>query len=334
VRSALGREQASYRRGFVLGFTMAEIFVLIVFCLLLIWMIGVKREATRAAENVALRQQLADVEAKLEAIVPSRERKPFDDLFTELRRAQAQVADLSTRVTLLEEAKAALDQIAASVHAEGASPGEVAKRAEAQLRIGESVLTAAGGAGFKGSESELRQTLAALAQIRDDLQRAGLDPAAAAAAVDKTRNRLDEVEGRLGYAQRQLQELGRGTEWPACWADDAGKPEYIFDVALTSRSLLLRGAVPPHRRESYAALPVASIPLGADLTLAAFRDATRPLFEWSERERCRFFVRVFDTTEPTEKGTYKLHLRTVGERFYYYEELRLRWSAGSTPPGP
>jgi len=313
---------------------MAEIFVLIVFCLLLIWMIGAKRDAMRLAENHSLQLRLADLEAKLEALVPGVDRKPFDDLFRELRRAQAQVAELSNRIGGLEEAKAAIDRVAALVHAEGVPPGEVVHRAEDQLRIGDSVIMAARNAGLspKGSEPEVRKTVVALAQIRDQLQRAGLDPAAAATVVSSTRNRLDEVEGRLRYAERQLQTLGRGTEWPACWADAAGKPEYIFDVALTSQSLFVKDTVPPHRRESFAALPVAGIPLGVDLTLAAFRDATRPLFQWSEKEHCRFFVRVFDTTGPTEKATYKLHLRTVGEHFYYYEELRVPWNAASSAP--
>ena len=36
-----------------------------------------------------------------------------------------------------------------------------------------------------------------------------------------------------------------------------------------------------------------------------------------------FFVRVFDLTRAYEKAAYKQYLRTVGEHFYYYEELTM-----------
>ena len=52
-----------------------------------------------------------------------------------------------------------------------------------------------------------------------------------------------------------------------------------------------------------------------------FRVMSKPVFEWSVKEGCRFFVRVFDLTKDEEKMIYKQHLRAVGEHFYYFEVL-------------
>jgi len=129
------------------------------------------------------------------------------------------------------------------------------------------------------------------------------------------------VKGRLAYAEQKLATSSRGTEKPACWADQTGKPEYIFDITLKSRSVVIRDNALPNRRSEEAALPIQRIFFGADLGQDEFRMETRALFEWSEKEQCRFFVRIFDETAAHEKDIYKRQLRTVGEHFYYYEDL-------------
>ena len=54
---------------------------------------------------------------------------------------------------------------------------------------------------------------------------------------------------------------------------------------------------------------------------AQFRNMSRPVYEWSVKKGCRFFVRVYDLTKAEEKAIYKQHLRTVEEHFYPYEVL-------------
>jgi len=132
-------------------------------------------------------------------------------------------------------------------------------------------------------------------------------------------------QGRLKNAEKQLATVSRGTEKPACWADQTGKPEYIFDIALKSRSLVIRDNALPHRVVEQSALPLKGLVFGAELGQQDFRAQTRALFDWSEGEGCRFFVRVFDLTAAHEKDIYKRQLRTVGEHFYYYEELTRPW---------
>lgn len=120
---------------------------------------------------------------------------------------------------------------------------------------------------------------------------------------------------------------GQGTERPACWTDsETGRPQYIFDVALKSNSLLLRSNDLPQRRGEQVTLPISAIKFDKNVRFQEFRQMTLALFTWGENEGCRFFVRVFDVTELHEKGQYKLALGTVGEHSYYYEELGKPWN--------
>ena len=332
MASALDRDQQSYRRGLVLGFTMAEIFVLVVFCLLLVWMIGSRRDRDRRTEIDRLRTRVTELQSQVALLVPVAHRNEFDDLFRELTRLRQEAAEATRRAAALEEASAALARLAPLVGGQGRPPAEVVERAREQLAIGQAVLDAARERSVATSETEVRRTVTSLVELQRQMEGKGMDLNSITARLRNSDERVRDVEGRLRFAERQLQATGRGTEWPACWADSTGRPEYIFDIALTSRSLVMRDAVPSDRREAFKNLPVGMIRTDYELGLAAFRDATRSLFEWSEKEHCRFFVRVYDTTGPTEKAVYKLHLRTVGEHFYYYEELRAPWNGTSAQP--
>ena len=49
------------------------------------------------------------------------------------------------------------------------------------------------------------------------------------------------------------------------------------------------------------------------------------MFKWSEDNDCRFFVRAYDLTGPTEKEISKRQFRYLGMRFYSYEVRDGSW---------
>lgn len=77
----------------------------------------------------------------------------------------------------------------------------------------------------------------------------------------------------------------------------------------------------PHRAAEQAQLPLQAMVFEKEMRPGQFRVMSKPVFEWSVKEGCRFFVRVFDLTKDEEKMIYKQHLRAVGEHFYYFEVL-------------
>jgi len=173
---------------------------------------------------------------------------------------------------------------------------------------------------------EFLSNIAPLASMWREAQRLGYSP-------EELRAFSDRLARELESTRAQLQEClktnpGNGLEHPACWANPQGKPEYIFDVALQSSSITVHDNAIPHRADDQARLPIAGLRFDRELTPAEFLVATRPLFLESERQQCRFFVQIFDRTAADEKAIYKRQLRTVGQHFYYYEELNLPWGHG------
>lgn len=334
-------DERSYRRGLILGLTMAEVMVLVLFALLLIWMVGLRRFAERKAQVAQLQVQLAelggrvaDLERQKETILGGRENaNKFEEFFRELTVVKTRVAQLESQLAARDSLLETLAALGYSF-ADEKTAAESARDIRERLQIAAAVMkqTASTTKREPPTEAELRAKLAALAQIDSSLTAKGLSPAAAptqcADALSRESQcgvRLNTLEGRLKNAERQLATPGRGTEKPACWADQTGRPEYIFDIALNSRSLVIRDNALPHRRTEQALLPVKSIVFDSELTQQDFRAQTRALFGWSEKEGCRFFVRVFDLTASHEKEAYKRQLRAVGEHFYYYEELTRGW---------
>ncbi len=334
MESPVASDERSYRRGLVLGFTMAEIFILVLFALLLIWMIGVAKQ--RAVERQAreLKDRIAVLEAEGAHILGSKDAaNRFDDLFRELQIVRENLAASERKAQALEEAARTLRDLGAEVGAAGGAPTEIARLVRERLDIAQRLITAAAKSGLGSrtdpdSKEAVATTVSALLQIQEALHRAGLSSTDVGKTVKELLAKFRETEGRLGNAERRLQEVSHGTEWPACWADaTTGRPEYIFDVALKSASIVVRDNALPHRRERQAMLPIQGMRFETDLTTPEFRMMTAELFKWSERERCRFFVRAFDLTQAHEKAAYKVDLRTVGEHFYYYEELNRAWDA-------
>lgn len=342
MENQFGAEERSYRRGLVLGLTMAEIMILILFALLLIWMAGLiklqkSEEAARAAEkkNEKLEIRAQQLQQQIELLVGGQDKaNKFDDLFRELELTKSTTDDLRAKVASLEETTQILNRIAAEGGG-GSDTEKVAARVRDELVIADKVTSQIRKTkgDTKVSDAEIKKVASELIRTEQTLRDQGYDPSTAGKMVGDAVNKVQEAElraktlqGRLQNAQQLLGARGKGTEKPACWADPVtGKPEYIFDVALQSTTVRIRDNALPHRAVEQARLPLQDIKFNVDLDLNDFRTRTRPLFQWSEKEECRFFVRVFDLTAAHEKARYKIVLRTVEEHFYKFEDLTSPW---------
>src|ERR1700740_3318759 len=74
MNGQIGQQRSSYQRGLVLGLTMAEIMILLVFCMLIAMATFLKREETRrvAAERQLEQQQMQNRRAR-EAVAALRQ---------------------------------------------------------------------------------------------------------------------------------------------------------------------------------------------------------------------------------------------------------------------
>lgn len=279
--SRIGEQHTAYRRGLVLGLTMAEVGILVIFVLLLLLALAAfdrQRYAETAAVPPERLEQLEAAEAGLEAI-----------------RQAVGVRQADT--------PAEIQELVRAVQESAESP-----QGQASLRAVRSALEE-----IRRTEQEIRRVAE---KIDDGEARSG----AMAATVAQQSRELAIKEGQLQYAEQRLRALGQGGGAGArpCWADPDGSVVFLYDVILTSAGIRmkLRDDVRHSPRLADLAVPAIdpSVVLGAD----EFRSKTRALYEYGRRaeNQCVFHVYVWDGTQPAEKERYKDLLRTVEGHFY------------------
>lgn len=268
----LEKQNSSYRQGLVLGLTMAEVAILIIFVLLLAFaaLLVHQQDKHKEAEQVAEERQkiITQLEAQLSIIQEV------------LPNGGKNIEELQRELLLLRDAKQQLTMFQKAAEAAGFSP-----EPEAMINALEM------GWEYKKIESTIRELL-----------------------PDSERN-VEELLGMVREYEKIIS-AGKGTEVPSCWTHDDETIEYIYDVNLTPTGLIVRETDLPHRANERKMLPVQNIVLDQEVSEQSFLSSTSDLFEWSKSKKCRFFVRVFDSTGPTDKKIYQERLRAVEARFY------------------
>ncbi len=309
-----GQRRSSFPRGLVLGLTMAETAILIIFVLLLALTALLGREADRrrdAEQELARFQEIRSVlvergiepEAVLETIRNHATDRVDADNWRELvRRVAAQVTSPSPEAiaSRLDEAAealdlhGALDDLLDEAGIESTPEGlrELAEIAQAGLAAD---LTA----------KDVRDAIASHRALQDSLRERG-----EAATPQAVQNLVADAQ-----RWREQDRGGGGSDHPSCWYDADDTVAYLFDVALTDEGFILRPARAPQHDAKRASLPLAPIRTGQLLTPAQFREQTRDLFDRSVADGCRFFVRAFDLTAADQK-VYKDRMRALESRFY------------------
>jgi len=279
ISGRIGEQHDAYRKGLVLGLTMGELGILIIFVLLLLIAL---QELRRQSEQQAIQQQvhvdpgrftqLKDAESELQELAKAmslKARKPDDD-FKKLIRVLAETAATPEGQKNLTEAQQSLAQM------------------KEATRNAEKLVAKAGEPGAKGVAREL----------------------------EAQSFRLANQEGQLKRYEDQLREVGKGKGERPCWVQPDGKIDYLYDVVLTSDGIRMREYRYPSREVERALLPMPVVEPQEVLTEYEFLRRTAPLYNYSENANCRFFVVIYDDTADFEKPLYKHLLRTVESHFY------------------
>jgi hypothetical protein len=142
-------------------------------------------------------------------------------------------------------------------------------------------------------------------------------------SYDDLLNQIEQLEKQLAGMESDLVVPGNGLDNPACWPNEGGSADYIFNVTLRDEVIKIANGSPPSRQNALQDIPGAVDLSGKTYTFSAFVEQTRPLLEWSREQKergpdgCRHLVRVLDDT--TGKDEYKNALRTVEQVFYKFE---------------
>lgn len=326
-------QDRSYRRGLVLGLTMAEIMVLILFTLLLALAAALAKKEQIIQQYHEFRERLSSVLERSNASVT------VDDIFQEMRRQKEENDRLraeNTRLAAYEKAARTAESAFQELRRAGIQHPDSAqgiKEMTERLRVANAAIEAAKRAGAEPTPAQVAEMLTLASTVlavlggkdgaKPDAQQVNRLMADARDAQQRYRDILGQ--NRNLEEQLRMATAGRGGQLPPCWASaETGKAEYIFDVTITSTGLIVSNNVAKpelqHRLVQYETLPASMIRFDTELTQADFRRQTAALRKWGDdqEQKCRFFVRLFDDTRPDEKATFKRLMLTTGESFYYW----------------
>ena len=321
--SPIVHQEGSYRRGLVLGFTVAEIMMLILFALLLAFAYAFALQRTEIdglrgtiAVHASAPPPLGEdalrfgefAEKYWLANTPERDPKEY---FTELTTSVQRAADLTRQLAQTQQ-----------------------QLAEANKKID----------GLRSERDELQSQAAAVQSVLSVLKEAGISPPTNFADLE----RLQQIIrfGLLAYEQAakasgqngaldpriidmiksHIWSVGSGGEHPSCWVDpETRKAEPLFNISIMDSSYRIEEHFLADRVEDRKALPLSGISYDSPLSAAQFNTAVRSVYIWSTQQKpeCRFHVEIYDRTSDTAKNAYKLGDQTI-QGFFYPIKERIR----------
>ena len=259
-------QDSAYRRGLVLGLTMAEIMVLILFTLLLALAATLAVKDRNIAERDKRLSALVALEKQVEELIRKNpEGITVADILHRIERSEEEVNKLRGEIDELKplaENGKALDDIIQ------------------QLKRG----------GIDNPEP--KQLVERLHQVN----RLEKEKKELAGQVSRLESEKDTLDGQLSQLSEQIKASGWGNEFPSCWNRN-GKAESIFELLITSDGILIKNRHLSHRKTAIADLPLSSVSYGKVLPLSDFQSAVRPLYQWSVDHKCRFYVIRFSSVQ-------------------------------------
>lgn len=285
-------DPVGYRRGLVLGLTLAETLLLVLFILLLVYAaLGQEREKKMKEQEA----QIAGLSLRIDS--------GLDRLSKELTAAGiADPAELSLRLRRLT------DEVARN----GQMQKDLATYARLVPSVSEAKQIADAFDVQRSSESPLQvldRHLSRTSTPVAEIERAPATLAEALAAIER-------MKGQLDYYERQQASAGNGLSYPPCW-QRGGRIVYIYDALLLDDGLKLSVT------DDRAGLDMAGLaangaepPLGQTISRQTFLARTKGLHAWSVSQGCRFYARIIDGTSAGNKSGYIQARRAVEDRFY------------------
>ncbi|HET8636518.1 MAG TPA: hypothetical protein VFL96_06685 [Acidobacteriaceae bacterium] len=278
-----------YRRGVVLGLTLAEVLVLLTFLLLLAMSALLLRNERQQAE---LRRQV-EQDARIVAVVgrvAAKQGLPVDDdRLANLIRDGEQAESLRSQ---LQEARQRAD-IAAQAVADNAAMVALLQR-------------------VPGSSS--KSPVEKLSELVQNHQ----------ALMERDKILTKKDENLVGQNNQMRIELARvkgngGSGLPYCWATPDGKPEYMLKVDMYDNGVIVQDLEPRARPDDAVWRTLDEIARDQLIPLENFMSQVQPLKAGEAAGRCQYAIEVFDSTARTNKPGYKLTMRRLWSMFHLHE---------------
>jgi hypothetical protein len=299
-----------YRRGVVLGLTLAEVLVLLVFLLLLSMSALLLR---RDREHAAMAGKLDRYASLLQPL-------------GEALAGRGVVIEETDRLVGLIERGAAADRLQGELQ-DARRALDTAQHASASDARELSRLRAAEGATARVAEGAARY--AALAAILERLPGAASIPLPERLerAVQRAAAADEGSASLLGQNAQMRGELARlkgngGSGVPYCWALPDGRAQYMLKIEMGDTGVVVRDLDPRARPADPAWLLLDAVPRGRLMPMGEFIGQTAQLQARAAAAQCRYAVQVVDATGITNKPGYKQSMGRLWTVFMIREVAR------------
>ncbi len=300
-------DSREYRRGVILGLTLAEILVLLVFLLLLSLAALILRKDREQALLVGRLDRFTSQLAPLTKLLARRgiEVKDTDQLAGLIERGNAveglvrQAQEADQRLKEARE-KAELDAAKISNLSAAQKASEEAAKFAAQYAELAAVLERLPAQGDAPPAARLQQVI----------QHAAASEAASAGMIGQNiqmRNELARVKGN------------GGSGLPYCWVLPNGQAQYMLIVELQDKDILVRDLQPRARPDDSAWLLLDTVPRNQLMPVADFIGQIAPLQARANADRCKYAIQVVDSTGITNKPGYKQLMGRLWTVFMLHE---------------
>jgi hypothetical protein len=314
-------DDQDYRRGMVLGLTLAEMLILLVFLLLLS---AAALLAHREREVASLTIDLGKLKSEM---VP---------VETALQKQGMSIVDADNVATLLERGQRA-EQVQRTLQATRDNLAVALQRVKAE----ETALTAA-----RGDLAHTQSRLQTLQRDRTNLQGQLAQAQATLNQVTAERDQINTIlqalpggdQGRtvprlqnfVGQYRQATNELARlkgngGPGLPYCWASyPRGEPIYMLRITLhgsTAQDITVSAddLAPRPKPDSPAWGLLSSLPRDRSMPMSALIGSVGALKRRADELKCRYAVEVIDDTAATNKAGYKEAMNRLWGMFYLRE---------------
>lgn len=307
------RDDRQFRRGVVLGLTMAEALLLLIFLLMLILGIRLKTQATHIAELEKQRDEVQSTLVAIQPVIDKLTKRQKFDITQDYVRVKQQLADANAR---LKDAELSVDlvQQAASLAPPDATPEEATRALLNEAAIGRQALDAAQRFAPDLPPEKAVEALVNAATIGQALKSGGT-PDQLLAAAGACKADLQSCKNQTTYLNSRLNAKTGGFDLPPCWVDNKGKIQYIFDTSLTDAGIYVEDKGVAGRESDQEKLPLSRARYGEPLGPGEFSSAFSPLLKWSNEHGCRFYVRLYDDMREGDRAEYK-ELRGTVEGYF------------------
>jgi hypothetical protein len=304
------RDDKQFRRGVVLGLTMAEALLLLIFLLMLILAVRLKTQTTHIAELEKQRDAAQSTLIALQPVFDKLSKSQKFDITQDYVRVKQQLADANAR---LKDATLSVDlvQQAASLAPADATPEEATRALLNEAAIGRQALDAAQRFAPDLPPEKAVDALVSAATIGNALTKDGATPDALLASAGACKADLQSCKNQTTYLNGRLNAKTGGFDLPPCWVDGKGKIQYIFDASLTDGGIYVEDKAVAGREPDQEKLPFSRAHFEQRLSSAEFANAFQPLLAWSNQHGCRFYVRLYDEMREGDRAEYKALRGTV-----------------------